>query len=74
MKGYRIYEQRRELVGIFDPNETKVVINYPVSDIFLSHEKAKEVMSKMKPHNYGDPRSHYSEGIGFYIEEVNIIK
>ena len=73
MKGYRIYEKRRELVDEFDPDETTVVKVYPVSDIFLSYERAKEEMSKMKPHYYGNPISCYSEGIGFYIEEVNII-
>ena len=72
MKGYRIYEKRRELVDEFDPSETKIVNNYPVSDIFLSYESAEEEMSKMKPHYDGNPISCYSEGIGFYIQEVNI--
>lgn len=72
MKGYRIYEKRRELVAEFDPDEITVINNYPVSDIFLRYEKAEEEMNKMVPHYYGNPISCYSEGIGFYIEEVNI--
>ena len=71
MKGYRIYETRKELVDEFE--ETTTLKNYPVSDIYLTKEQAEIEMSKLKPYYSGNPINCWSEGVGFYIEEVNII-
>ena len=71
MRGYRIYETRKELVDEFE--ETAVLKNYPVSDIYLTRKRAEIEMSKLKPHYEGNPINCWSEGVGFYIEEINII-
>ena len=72
MKGYRIYEKRSELVDEYDPDESRIIKNYPVSDIYLTYKEAENEMSNMKPYYLGNPINCWSKGIGFYIEMVNI--
>lgn len=77
MMGFQIYERRSVLVDDFDPDETRVTKEFPVSPVYLSEDKAKEEMKRLEsvPERYhGDPISCYSYSEGYHIVPVGIVE
>jgi len=75
MIGYQIYETRSILVDEFDPDETRVTKEFPVSPVYLSEDRCKEELEKKKSQEQrycSNPISCESESLGFYMVPVKI--
>ena len=76
MIGYQIWKECSALVNEYDPDETRVTIHYPCSDVYLDENKANEKLTELnvKPlPSSSSPISCYSKTLQYYIKRINII-
>lgn len=77
MIGYQIYERRSVVIDDDDPDEIRTIKEYQVSPVYLSEDKAKEEIERLKsnsPKEYsgGGPMTPCVYSEGFYIKPVTI--